>query len=179
MKYHMLLRAAEFAARKHSRQRRKNADSDPYINHPLRVALLLSEAEVEDEEVLSAALLHDTIEDTETSAGELEREFSHRVRSLVEEVSDDKSLEKAERKRQQVAHAPGVSNEAALLKLADKISNLEDIVSSPPEGWSLERRREYIDWADEVVSRLPKVNEGLEKRYAEVLRKAREGLGVF
>lgn len=155
MSNEMLLKAADFAARKHRDQRRKNTESEPYINHPLRVARILSEAGVSDEELLSVALLHDTIEDTETEGEELEHEFSPKVRQLVEEVSDDKSLEKRERKRLQIVHAPEVSRNAALLKLADKISNLEDIVSSPPEGWSLRRRREYFDWAEEVVSNLP------------------------
>src|SRR5262249_43597128 len=127
-----LLQAIDFAAQKHSGQRRKSADAAPYINHPLRVARLLAEVGgVEDEEVLIAAVLHDTLEDTPTPPDELEAAFGPAVRRLVQEVTDDKSLPKAERKRLQVAHAPGLSPGAALIKLADKIANVHDLAHAP------------------------------------------------
>jgi guanosine-3',5'-bis(diphosphate) 3'-pyrophosphohydrolase len=172
----LLIEAAWFAAEKHKNQRRKNAAASPYINHPIKVARILVQAGVEDPEILAAALLHDTVEDTETSLEELEEKFSPRIRQLVSELSDDKSLGKTERKQLQISRAASVSEGAALIKLGDKIANVEDIASDPPEGWSLQRRREYLDWAEAVVHRLPKVNRLLEERCAELIKRGREEL---
>jgi guanosine-3',5'-bis(diphosphate) 3'-pyrophosphohydrolase len=158
-----LLNALTFAARKHRDQRRKDAEASPYINHPIEVAEILARiGGVEDITVLQAALLHDTVEDTKTSPAELEREFGPTVRKLVEEVTDDKSLPKPERKRLQVEHAPHLSPRAKLIKLADKICNVRDVATSPPERWTLPRRQAYFDWAREVVDRLRGVNPKLE-----------------
>ena len=173
----LVLAAADFAADKHRNQRRKDDAKTPYINHPIRVALTLSEiGGVDDAEVLAAALLHDTLEDTKTVPAELETKFGPAVREMVEEVTDDKTLPKLERKRLQIEHAPHVSTGAALVKIADKISNVVDMTNSPPKGWGPTQRQEYIDWAETVVSQLPRGNEALEKRFAEVLLKAREEL---
>lgn len=173
---HILIKAAWFAAEKHKNQRRKNVEASPYINHPIKVAGILSDAGVEDEEVLAAALLHDTVEDTDTTPEELEENFSRRIRVMVEELSDDKSLEKAERKRLQIEHAAGVSEGAALIKLGDKIANIEDIITFPPKGWDLQRRREYLDWAEKVVQNLPGVNRLLEDRFTKLIRQGRDEL---
>ena len=135
----LILRAAAFAARKHRDQRRKDAEASPYINHPLELARVLAEVgEVTDSATLCAALLHDTIEDTDATQEELAREFGAEIAALVVEVTDDKSLAKAERKRQQVEHAAHLSPKAKLVKLADKISNLSDVATRPrPIGhWS-------------------------------------------
>ena len=128
-----LLGAAAFAARKHSTQRRKDAEASPYINHPLALAdVLANEGGVLDIEVLCAALLHDTIEDTDTSADELRAGFGAAIADIVLEVSDDKALPKQARKDLQVEHAATISPQAKLVKLADKICNLRDLVASPP-----------------------------------------------
>ncbi|NJC05762.1 guanosine-3',5'-bis(diphosphate) 3'-pyrophosphohydrolase [Sphingomonas kaistensis] len=164
-----IIKAASFAARKHRTQRRKDADASPYINHPLALAeILCSEGSVTDSTVLVAALLHDTVEDTETSLQELEVEFGSVVASVVAEVTDDKSLPKEERKRLQVAKAASKSDAAKLVKLADKISNLRDIASSPPASWSDERRIAYFNWARDVVSGLRGVNPALERVFDQV-----------
>ena len=158
-----VLRALEFAAHKHRDQRRKDAQASPYINHPIALAAVLrNEGGVADPVVLCAALLHDTIEDTETTADELGEAFGERVRDIVVEVTDDKSLPKEERKRLQVVHAPLSSREAKLVKLADKICNLRDVVHSPPKHWDMARRLRYFDWAREVVAGLRGVHSGLE-----------------
>jgi len=147
------LRALSFAARKYRDQRRKDSGRTPYINHPIAVAdILLNEAGVIDEVVLMAALLHDTVEDTDTTFDELARHFGEVVRDVVAEVTDDKSLPKAERKRLQIEHAAGLSHRAKLVKLADKISNVRDTVVSPPEGWPMTRIDEYLDWGKAVIS---------------------------
>ena len=151
----LILPAAAFAARKNKDQRRKDADASPYINHPLELARVLAEVGgVTDAATLCASLLHDTIEDTDTQREELEREFGQEVAALVAEVTDDKALPKAERKRQQVEHAATISAKAKRVKLADKICNLTDVANSPPADWGLDRRREYFDWARSVIDRL-------------------------
>lgn len=162
----LVLRASAFAAHKHRNQRRKDVDASPYINHPLTLAnVLANEGGVADAVTLCAALLHDTVEDTDTTGDELAREFGPEICGVVLEVTDDRTLPKAERKRLQVEHAATISDRAKLVKLADKISNLRDVATSPPAGWSLERRREYFDWARSVVDRLRGAHPGLEEAF--------------
>jgi GTP diphosphokinase / guanosine-3',5'-bis(diphosphate) 3'-diphosphatase len=157
-----ILKAASFAAEKHRDQRRKDAEGSPYINHPIALAnVLANEGGVTDPEVIVAALLHDTIEDTETTADELRELFGNAVTGVVLEVTDDKSLPKVERKRLQVEHAARASPQAKLVKLADKICNLRDILSSPPSDWSVERQQEYFDWSARVVAGVRDVHPGL------------------
>jgi guanosine-3',5'-bis(diphosphate) 3'-pyrophosphohydrolase len=155
-----LIRAMHFAADKHRMQRRKDAEASPYINHPIAVAhLLCAEGGVSDLITLKAALLHDTIEDTDATYEELAVHFGREVADVVLEVTDDKSIpERAERKRLQLVNAPMKSARAAMLKLADKTCNLRDIRATPPAKWSLEKKREYFDWARKVVDALPAVN---------------------
>lgn len=154
-----VLKAAHFAAAKHSAQRRKGAVAEPYINHLLEVAELVSSAlSKSDTHLVVAALLHDSIEDVGVTRDELIQAFGPDVAGLVAEVTDDKSLPKAERKRLQIVNAPKKSVRAQVIKLADKISNVRAILSSPPADWSLERRREYLDWARQVVDGLSAPN---------------------
>ena len=136
-----LLEAASFAAQKHSFQKRKGDDAAPYINHPLEVANLLANVgEVKNYNVLIVAILHDTIEDTKTTEEEITGLFGKRVCKYVLEVTDDKSLPKAEHKQLQIEHAPHLSTGAKLVKLGDKISNITDIMNNPPAGWSRQQR---------------------------------------
>lgn len=166
-----LLKAIDFAARKHRDQRRKDEAASPYINHPVALAnVIANEGGVEDERVLIAAVLHDTLEDTDTSEQELTREFGKDIADLVLEVTDDRSLPKAERKRLQVEHAGSISRRAKLVKLADKICNLRDIASAPPADWSVERKQEYFDWAKSVVDALRGVHPALEHVFDEAYK---------
>jgi len=159
----LILAAAAFAADNHRSQRRKDKNASPYINHPIALAALLATSGgISDARVLATALLHDTIEDTETTADELEQHFGAGIKDLVLEVTDDKSLPKAERKLRQVQHAPHISREAKLVKLADKICNLRDILASPPADWPAARKQEYFDWAKQVVDGLRGTNADLE-----------------
>ena len=163
-------KAVAFAADKHRNQRRKDAEASPYINHPIALAnVLANEGGVEDVTVLCAAVLHDTIEDTETTSEELQAIFGPKVASVVMEVTDDKSLEKSLRKQRQVEHAPHISKEAKLVKLADKISNLRDIIASPPADWSAERKQAYFEWAAKVVAGVRGVHPGLESVFDGLL----------
>lgn len=158
---HLLLSATAFAAEKHQHQRRKDRDATPYINHPIAVAEAIQTiGGVEDVEILIAALLHDTIEDTETTPQEIEALFGARVRTLVEAVSDDKTLGKEARKAAQIAHAPQLSTDAAIIKLADKLCNCRDLLERPPM-WDDARKRDYFDWAEQVVTALPAANAAL------------------
>jgi guanosine-3',5'-bis(diphosphate) 3'-pyrophosphohydrolase len=167
----ILIKAMTFAADKHRNQRRKDVEASPYINHPIGLAdVLANEAGIEDERVLVAAILHDTIEDTETTEQELIRLFGQEVADIVLEVSDNKSLPKTERKRLQIEHASTLSRRAKLVKFADKICNLRDVASSPPATWALERRQEYFEWAKAVVDGLRGVHPELERIFDEAYK---------
>jgi guanosine-3',5'-bis(diphosphate) 3'-pyrophosphohydrolase len=168
----IVLKAAEFAAIKHKDQRRKDAAASPYINHPIALARILhEEGNVSDPLVLAAALLHDTIEDTDTTYQELRGQFGSRIADMVEEVSDVGWLKKRSRKRLQIAKALKLSQGARLVKLADKIANLRDVIGNAPADWSLERKREYFDWAKEVVDRIRGTNARLERRFDALYRR--------
>ena len=172
------MKAASFAAMRHRDQRRKDAEKSPYINHPIQVASLLASAgNVEDEDILIAAMLHDTIEDTQTSAEEIESDFGANVVKLVLEVTDDKSLEKVERKRLQVELAPKKSAGAKQIKIADKICNVRDITSSSPIGWPKARKSEYLDWAERVIAGCRGVNVLLDAQFDLELDAARNRVG--
>jgi GTP diphosphokinase / guanosine-3',5'-bis(diphosphate) 3'-diphosphatase len=162
----IVLAASAFAAHKHRDQRRKGAEASPYINHPIAVAnVLANEADITEPVILAAALLHDTIEDTDTTADELTAQFGREIAAIVLEVTDDKSLPKQERKRLQVAHAATLSEKAKLVKLADKICNLRDMNHSPPVGWSTQRKAEYFAWAKQVVDPMRGVSPTLERLF--------------
>ena len=159
----VFVKAVAFAADKHRNQRRKDDEASPYINHPIALAnVLANEGGVTDVAVLSAAVLHDTIEDTETTSAELTAIFGPQVTAIVLEVTDDKTLEKDVRKQLQIEHAPHLSREAKLVKLADKICNLRDILASPPADWSPERKQVYFGWAAQVVAGVRGVHPELE-----------------
>lgn len=168
------VKAASFAAKKHIGQTRKGKDEAPYINHPLEVAnLLVNVGKVEDDNTLIAALLHDTVEDTDATREEIAEMFGKKVASIVMEVTDDKSLPKAERKQAQVEHAPHLSDEAKQLKICDKISNIRDVMENPPDGWSKERCLEYVEWGERVFAGLRGVNENLEKYFEKLVAEAK------
>ena len=164
----LLLKALQFSALKHRNQRRKDVDASPYINHPISLAsILCTEAHVTDIDVICSALLHDTVEDTETTSEELESEFGSTIKNIVMDVTDDTLLTRPERKQAQIDHAAHISDKAKLVKLADKISNLRDVSTNAPEHWSLERRQEYFDWAKKVIDKVRGVNPHLESIFDE------------
>jgi guanosine-3',5'-bis(diphosphate) 3'-pyrophosphohydrolase len=163
----LVLQALAFATEKHRGQVRKDADATPYIQHPIALASLLWEVGVQDAEVLAAAILHDTIEDTPTTHAELEETFNRAVADLVAEVTDDTREPKAVRKQKQIDHAAHLSPGARLVKLADKICNLRDVANSPPADWPMERRREYFEWARAVVDRIPEKHPRLAALFDE------------
>jgi len=175
----ILLKAFRFSAGKHRNQRRKDSVNSPYINHPIDVAQLLWEVGgVRDVNVLLAAILHDTIEDTNTGPEEILESFGEEVLSLVLEVTDDKSLPKAKRKRLQIETAPDKSFGAKLIKLADKCSNIRDLLALPPAHWSLDRRQEYLLWTEKVVAGLRGTNAALEEYYDHELASGKTLLGI-
>lgn len=173
----LFFQALRFASRRHRDQRRKGGARAPYINHPIEVAGILWEVGgVRDVEVLAAALLHDTVEDTGTLPEEIEQLFGERIRGLVMEVTDDKHLPKSERKQLQIVHAPHTSPGARQIELGDKISNVTEIMNDPPSDWSTERRLEYLDWTEKVIDGLRGQNPALEARYNQVLAEARKSI---
>ena len=163
-----VLKAAERAAHWHAAQRRKGVAQEPYVNHLLEVARLVAEAtNGSDPDLVAAALLHDAVEDQEVSRAAIAQEFGEDVAALVMEVTDDKTLPKQQRKRLQVEHAADKSPRAALLKLADKTSNLLAMAVSPPADWTIERRLDYVRWGREVVAGLKVDNPWLQERFAD------------
>jgi len=174
-----LFEAVRFAAEKHRNQRRKDSERSPYINHPIEVVQLLWEiGGVRDEGILLAAILHDTVEDTDTRPEEIGNRFGEKVLSLVLEVTDDKSLPKGERKRLQIVNAPHKSYGAKLIKLADKACNARNLVTMPPKNWSMKRRREYLLWGEKVVAGLRGTNAALEEYYDHELSSGKLLLGI-
>ena len=172
-----ILAALNFAAQKHSRQRRKDSEASPYINHPIAVAEVLSRiGGITDLLTLQSAILHDTIEDTETTPEELEENFGPKVRLIVQELTDNKSLPKQERKRLQAEHAPNLSPSAKLIKIADKICNVNDITATQPADWPLQRKLEYLDWAEKVISGCRDCNQSLTRRFDDVMKESRDSL---
>jgi len=151
----LFIKALAFASHKHKDHRRKDQAASPYIGHPIAlVNLLANEGGITDPEILCAALLHDTVEDTKTSSEELTEAFGASISGIVMEVTDDRSLPKAERKQTQVDHAPHLSVKAKAVKLADKTCNLRDVAKNPPHWWTLERRQQYFDWGKRVIDGL-------------------------
>lgn len=173
----LFLKAIKFSAEKHRRQRRKDEQASPYINHPIEVAdILWTVGNIDDITVIIAAILHDTIEDTDTTPEEIRIHFGEDVLAVVLEVSDDKSLPKQVRKVRQIEKAPFLSSRARLLKLADKICNIRDVLISPPHNWSRQRKMEYLEWAASVIAGLRGINRELEAHFDEILTAARAGL---
>jgi len=172
-----ILDAAIFAAEKHQGQVRKNKQHSPYITHPLMVSkAILQLGGINDTTILTAAILHDTIEDTATAEKELEDQFGGDILSIVLEVTDDKSKNKLIRKRLQVVHAPELSYEAKIIKLADKLINCRDILNDPPEDWSLKRRQDYIQWGADVISQIRGTNPQIEAAFDQVMARAEKEL---
>ena len=168
----LVVDAAAFAADRHRNQRRKDADATPYINHPLTLAhVLMAEGDVDDVATIVAAILHDTIEDTETTRQDIVERFGEEIADIVMEVTDDKDLLKERRKALQVEHAPHLSQKARAVKLADKICNLRDVAASPPQGWDLARKQEYFDWGKRVVDGLRGSYPQLERVFDETYEK--------
>jgi guanosine-3',5'-bis(diphosphate) 3'-pyrophosphohydrolase len=175
----LLLKALRFSADKHRNQRRKDSAQSPYINHPIEVVQLLWEVGgVRDIDILLAAILHDTIEDTETRSEDIREAFGEAVVAFVMEVTDDKSLPKRERKRLQIETAPHKSYGAKLIKLADKSCNVRNLVTTPPKDWSLERRQEYLLWTEKVVAGLRGTNPALEEYYDHEITSGKMLLGI-
>ena len=171
----LLMNALSFAAAKHREQRRKGVEATPYINHPIAVTnVLVQKGNITETVVLCAALLHDTIEDTETSLSELKESFGEEIATIVKEVTDDKSLPKEVRKRLQVEHASGLSPAAKLVKIADKICNVRDITTSPPADWPPQRRQDYLTWSEKVIAGCRDINPKLDHAFDQAILRARQ-----
>jgi guanosine-3',5'-bis(diphosphate) 3'-pyrophosphohydrolase len=172
----MVLKAAAFAAEKHRLHRRKSGDL-PYINHPLSVAnLIWNVGGVHDPVAASAAVLHDTIEDTDTNPEELGREFGGEIMAIVQELTLDKAMTKPEQRQDELARITTFSHRAKLVRLADKIHNVHSLIEHPPARWDMARQLEYVDWCERLVGALAGTNEALERRFADEVLRAREAI---
>ncbi|MEZ5816382.1 MAG: HD domain-containing protein [Hyphomicrobiaceae bacterium] len=170
----LIIHAAHFAADKHRDQRRKGVRNTPYINHPLEVAELIQRVGgIDDPIVLAAAILHDTIEDTETTRAELAALFGNEIAALVAELTDEPGLRWQERKRLEIDHAPHLSDRAKMIKIVDKMCNVSDTVTNPPGEWTLSRRRDYLEFARLVADGCRGVNLALDEEFDRVMREAR------
>ncbi len=166
-----ILEATRFAAHKHKDQRRKDHAASPYIVHPIAAAELLIEAGVTDEDTVIAAILHDTIEDTETTRDEIAEQFGEEIGALVEEVTViDTGVKKVDKQRE-IDDASLLSTKAALVRTADKICNMRDVLTDTPKGWSEERRNYYFIWAQKVLKAANAQNSYLQEALREVISK--------
>jgi (p)ppGpp synthase/HD superfamily hydrolase len=173
----LIARAWNFSTQRHVKQKRKGAAQEPYVNHLAEVAELVATAtNGQDANLVAAAVLHDTVEDTDTNPTELNAVFNADIADLVSEVTDDKTLDKARRKQLQIEHAATKSMRAKILKLADKTSNLRSLANSPPADWSLQRRRDYVTWALQVAQGLRGVNPWLEAQFDAAVAQAEAAL---
>ncbi|CAN5273056.1 HD domain-containing protein [soil metagenome] len=164
-----LIDAILFAATGHSGQFRKDGIT-PYINHPIEVMHLLTfTGNISNEEILISAVLHDLIEDTSINKEEIAARFGTKVAGIVQELSDDKTQTKEERKQQQFLSATDLSQEARLIRISDKICNVYDVIYAPPSGWDIARRRDYLDWANSVVKKIQGTNEKLESHFEKLI----------
>ncbi|KAF0473293.1 guanosine-3,5-bisdiphosphate 3-pyrophosphohydrolase MESH1 [Gigaspora margarita] len=163
-----LIDTLDFAAKKHSRQKRKDREGTPYINHPIGVAKNLIDAGITDLVTIQAAILHDTVEDTDTTFEEIESKFGNEVKNVVEEVTDDKLLPYEERKRLQIVHTPHISVKAKVVKLADKLYNLRDLQRSVPVNWTEERVQEYFIWSKQVTDGAKGINQKLDDQLEDL-----------
>lgn len=167
-----LIDAILYAASSHAGQLRKDCVT-PYINHPIEVMhLLVYTGGIEDHEILMAAVLHDVIEDTSVTAEDIAERFGKNVASVVLELTDDVTLPKEERKRLQLQNAGKLSHAARLIRISDKICNVYDMLYAPPGNWDLKRRKEYIEWANAVVKKIPGTNDGLESHFEELIEES-------
>ncbi len=173
-----LLEAIEFASEKHKNQFRKNKDKTPYIHHPVQVARTISRhVQNVDNDVLIAAVLHDVLEDTDTSRVELENTFGKKIASIVLEVTDNKNQPKLLRKLLQIKNAKKKSIEAKTIAVADKICNLTDIINDPPVNWNPQRKNMYTDWVEQVVKGMKGANPRLDQLVEEKIRLSRDKWG--
>ncbi len=173
----LFIEALHFAAEKHKYQKRKGTNPPPYINHPIKVVRTLwEEGQVRDHEVLVVALLHDTIEDTETLPEELTQRFGQRVCNAVLEVTNDWRIPREQLKQKQIDDAPFKSVVAKQVKLADLICNIRDIQDDPPYRWTKTRRMGYLLWAEEVAAGLKGCNPHLDTYFAQYLKRAKDSI---
>lgn len=168
---HLLMRALNYAAEQHKAQRRKGNESVPYINHPIKVTAIITQfVPNAGDELIAAALLHDVVEDTDATIDDIKNRFGEKIASIVQEVTDDKSLAKAKCKQKQIDNAPHLSLNAKLIRISDKIANVRDICGENIPDWDYKTKIEYLNWAEEVVKGLGKFHDELEFTFKDEVR---------
>jgi guanosine-3',5'-bis(diphosphate) 3'-pyrophosphohydrolase len=164
--------ALEFAAYKHRRQKRKGAIGIPYINHPIEVAgMLVRSMNEPSKELIIAALLHDTMEDTDVSNEEIEEKFGKQISDIVSEVTDNMSLPSEKRRKIQIEKAHSLSYEARCIKITDKTCNIHDMLYTKVM-WSRKRKINYIIWAKNIVEQIQGTHNDLESAFNNMLKES-------
>lgn len=169
----LLIDAINYAAIQHRYQKRKDSDKTPYINHPIGVMnILANECNIHDNNVLIAAVLHDTIEDTDTTYNDIVTRYGKYIADIVQQCTDDKSLPASQRKIQQIEHAKHneLSYQAKLVKLADKLYNLRDIIRAASPTWNINRIQGYMIWAKQVTQYIDNANDVLRNALNKVYK---------
>jgi len=165
-----VLGAAIFATEKHKSQVRSNEKKTPYIIHPIEVAdLVMKIGHVYDKDVLITALLHDVMDDTQTTYEQITSLYGTKVSSYLEEMTSKQGLSLKEQKKQQIMQAFRQNPSVAIIKLSDKLSNLKTLATSPPPSWSRDRIDQYFQWAQTVIENLPESNQLLKKAVKNVI----------
>ncbi len=167
----LLFKALNYAAEQHKSQRRKGMESVPYINHPIKVTTIITQfIPNASDELIAASILHDVVEDTDATVDDIKNKFGETIASIVQEVTDDKSLSKAESRRKQIENAPKLSYNAKIIRICDKIANVRDICGENIPDWDFKTKIEYLNWAEQVVYALDKFHEELEFTFKDEVR---------
>lgn len=167
----LIEKARAFAARKHEGQTRRNLAKTTLFEHVSAVAELIERANGTDEEI-AAAYLHDTLEDTDTSAAEITREFGILIARIVVRLTDDRSMRRLKngpRKRAQAIRMISADVRARRIKVADQAVNLASIAVDRPEHWTYSDTKEYIEGAALVVAACGDVGPILRPVFEEAL----------
>ncbi|MFM7021781.1 MAG: HD domain-containing protein [Flavobacteriales bacterium] len=170
--HNLIFRALNFAALKHASHKRKGSDALPYINHPIKVTSIIAQFVPEaSSELIAAAVLHDVVEDSDATINDIKNMFGATIASIVNEVTDDKTLSKAECRKKQIENAPHLSYNAKLIRICDKIANVRDICGEDiPDDWDYKTKIDYLNWAEEVVKAMGKFHDELEFTFKDEVR---------
>ncbi|MFZ9848658.1 MAG: HD domain-containing protein [Flavobacteriales bacterium] len=167
----LLFKALNYSAEQHKAQRRKGMESVPYINHPIKVTNIITQFIPDaSDDLICAAILHDVVEDTDATIDDIKNKFGDAIASIVQEVTDDKSISKAESRRKQIENAPKLSYNAKIIRVCDKISNVRDICGENIPDWDYKTKIEYLNWAEQVVYALDKFHEELQFAFKDEVR---------
>jgi guanosine-3',5'-bis(diphosphate) 3'-pyrophosphohydrolase len=180
----MLFKALAFAEKAHRGQTRKYNTEIPYFIHPLRVMSRLRDYNHHDTNMLSAAILHDVVEDCNVSVEEVSVQFNENIASLVSELTQAdkenpklKVLVRADRHRLNVEKLKNISKDAKIIKLADRLDNLDDVRLDIPECYGFLKRR-YLQESWDVLHAVEDGDGNLATTLWQKIKDLAEDVGV-